>query len=302
MIVDIKTGVELFPDINEITNTYLSPIAAYEAWAGELGLNPATDLGGLIRADDGSTEIDVGFITTIGGNSTKVMQSSEGSIAVWLNDSVGISNTSRAISGVIPQHTTVPRAYQSRAGNNPPLIFNFKNPTIDSGSWAPKWNKTLDTAIIYCEWASYGSQSVNNSKVAIRLSKGEIEIVCMADAASTGSKFQIFMMDSTSNSGTAIDGNGNFGLLLSPNVVYTFTSVLPLNINGHVTDVDGQPTSSPVRAYYRSNGNLAASGMSDQVTGYYSLQVPDGEYYVVCLDSGINDLNALILDRVIPVE
>ncbi|GGP37270.1 hypothetical protein GCM10009347_01540 [Shewanella algicola] len=303
MITDVATGIELFPSITEVVNTYPTPADAYNAWANELGLDADSTLSGLLRSDDGSTEIDLGFITTIGGTSTKLMQSTEGSIAVWLNDDAGVINTARPITAITSEQSSVTRAYQSRSGNNPPIIFNFKNPTTDSGSWSPKWNKTQDTAIIYCEWASYSNQNANNSKVAIRIKQGSIEIVCMADSASTGSKFQIFMMDSSSTSGTAVANSNNFATALVPDVTRTFTSVILKNIRGNVTGTDGQPIDTIVRVYNRDTGRLAVEGVSDSQTGEYSLQVPDGEYYVVCLDGSVaDDLNALILDRITPVE
>lgn len=73
-------------------------------------------------------------------------------------------------------------------------------------------------------------------------------------------------------------------------------------LSGTVKDKDGNFAARMVRAYRRSDGMLAGTAVSSGVDGTFSVNAYDGSaHYVVCLDDGTPDENALILDNITPV-
>jgi hypothetical protein len=300
MITDITTGVELFSDINEVAVTHIDADAAYTAWAADLGVSSTATLSGLTNADDGSAEIDLGFVYTLGGVETKLMQSTEGSIGFYTKTG-GFVNTSRPISKVLPEQVNVSRAYTTRS-LNPSMIINCKIPSVDSKSYDTKWQKTGDTAILFIKWSAYGNSLSNRVDVALKISQGSLDIVCSA-STDTGVMLQIFMMNSTNTSGQAIAGNGNFGKTLLSSTTYQFSTAIPKRISGNVTDSTDSPSAQIVRAYDRDTGKLLDQTLSDAITGFYELSIVGAPTcYVVCLDDSASMLNALIIDRIIPVD
>jgi len=301
MITDVMTGKRLFPDIVELPNSYANAGAAYVQWANDLGVSSIDTLPGLVNGDDACVEIDAGFIYAIDGVTTQLMQSTEGSIGFYIDTPLGtLGNNSRPITAIIPEQRNVTRAYTSRNSVNPSFIINCKNPTQDSQSSSGKWQKTSDTLILFIRWTQYGNANLNNVDVALKLSKGSVELVCTPFASTIF--FQCFLMNSTNSSGQALAGNGNYGKALTINTTYTFKSVLPATISGNVLGDDGLPLSTKVRAYDRETGLLTGEAVSD-ANGDYTIQLYSTEpQYVVCLPSHTSDLNALINDRVIPIE
>lgn len=302
MIIDPKTGKQIFNDIVEITPLHANALLAYSAWATELGLSDTATLPGLVQADDAATEIDIGFPTAIDGLSSKIMQSTEGSIGIYVDEPPGsVSSSGRAITAVAPSQVSVPRAYTSRATINPSFVINCKSPNVDSKSYNGKWVKTADAAILFISWSQYGNSNLNKTDLAIKFSRGNIELVCTA-GTDAGSYIQFFIMDSTSASGQALVGNGNFGKQLTPSNTYQFRSVSLKKISGQVIGENGTGIITDIRAYLRSNGLLVGSTTSDS-SGDYLIETafPD-EHYVVCLAEDSSALNALVFDRVIPID
>lgn len=301
MIADVITGKHLCHDIIELANGYTNASDAYTQWANDLGVSPTTSLPGLINSDDACIEIDAGFIYALDGVTSKLMQSTEGSIGFYIEDPLGtLGNNARPITAITTEQRNVTRAYTSRSSVNPSFIINCKNPTQDSQSYNGKWQKTYDTLILFIRWAQYGNANLNNVDVALRLSKGSIEVVCTPFASTIF--FQCFLMNSTNNSGQALAGNGSFGKALTINTTYTFKSALPAIISGNVLGDDGLPVSTKVRAYNRETGFLTGEAISD-ANGDYSIQLYSTDpQYIVCLPGNNSELNALINDRVIPVE
>lgn len=300
MITDIVTDVELFNDINEVSPLHVDADTAYNTWASELGISPTTSLSGLVNGDDSSAEIDLGFVYTIGGAETKLMQSTEGSIGFYTTTG-NFVNGLRPISKVIPEQVSVVRAYTTRS-LNPSMILNCKVPNVDSKSYDTKWQKTGDTAILFIKWSAYNNSLSSHVDVALKISKGSLDIVCTA-GATAGIFFQLFMMDSLGTSGQAIAGHGNFAKELLANTTYQFTTVLPKRIFGDVIGINGVPSQKLVRAYDRDTGELLAEALSDSTTGSYELSIfGSSNCYVVCLDDSASMLNALISDRVVPVD
>ena len=75
-----------------------------------------------------------------------------------------------------------------------------------------------------------------------------------------------------------------------------------LQLAGTVKDSSGAFAARTVRAYRRSDGALASSAVSNGTTGAFSIASLDTTaHYVVCLDDGTPDENALILDNITPV-
>lgn len=303
MIKDIVTGKRIVNDILELPSVYTSAANAYSMWAAEIGVSDSISLSGLLAGDDGCTEIDIGFPIALDGLSTKVMQSTEGSIGIYVDEPPGtLSSTQRAISAILADQRTVSRAYTSRSTVNPSLIINCKDPSTDAKSFDGKWQKTTDVAILFIKWSTYSSSSANNVDVAIRMQSGSLEIVCTCGNGSNN-YLQIFMMDSTSASGNAVAGNGNMGKLLTTGTTYTFRSVTPKRIAGNVLGVAGTAIATTVRAYLRNTGQLSGEVLSNAVTGDYVITTyVEGEHYVVCLPEPSSTVNALILDKVLPVE
>ncbi|QNM94893.1 LamG-like jellyroll fold domain-containing protein [Chitinimonas koreensis] len=69
----------------------------------------------------------------------------------------------------------------------------------------------------------------------------------------------------------------------------------PVSVSGTVRDAAGDPVSRLVRVYSRDTGLLLGAGLSDPVTGAYSLPADVGELTVVCYD---DDGNAQVYDHV----
>lgn len=300
MIKDAITGIDLFNDIVEVVPTHANATSAYSAWASELGVSDTISLGGLVNGDDGSAEIDVGFIYTLGGVETKLMQSTEGSIGFYTTTGT-LANTSRPINKVLPEQTNVTRAYNSRS-LNASMVINCKHPTADCKSFDTKWQKTPDSMIIFVKWSAYGSSTSNLVEFAMRMSKGVLEIVCNT-SISSGIYFQIFLMDSTTTSGNAVAGSGNLGKVLDISSTYQFKTAVAKSLSGLVVGANGNAESSIIRAYRRSDGILIGSTISDTITGEYSIDIyEDSECYLVCLDDSGSGLNALIMDRITPLE
>ena len=301
MIVDVVTSKRLCADIIELTNTYSSASDAYTVWANQLGVSPTASLAGLVNSDDNCVEIDAGFNYALDGVTSKLMQSTEGSIGFYIDEPLGtLGSNSRPITAIIPEQRNVTRAYTSRNTINPTFIINCKTPTQDSQSQNGKWQKTADTLILFIRWSQYGNPNANNVDVALRLSKGAIEVVCTPFASTIF--FQCFLMNSTISSGQALAGNGNFGKALVVNTTYTFKSATPTIISGNVIGYDGLPLSTTLRAYDRTTGALAGEAVSD-TNGDYSIELYSTEpHYVVCLPGVTSETNALINDMVTPVE
>lgn len=300
MIVDVSTGKVLFDKLVGQPNTHDDPKAAYTTWADELGLPSSVTLPGLYLGDDGVGEIQLGFTPTIEGVSDKLMQSGEGSIAFYTSEPDGsVTSLLRPLKKVLDEQVNVTRDFTSRALNQPWLI-TCKHPMTDSRSQNGLWQKTTSEAILYIEWLPYGG-GLGVTKLAIRISRGSLEVVFQSDTKD-GAYFQTFLLDPSSSSGQAIAGDGNMGLQLTPLTVYCYKTQPLQRIFGTVMGMNGQPASNRVRVYDRRSGELSADGLSDPVDGTYSLEVPSGEYYLVCLDDSGDDLNALIFDRVLSVE
>lgn len=81
---------------------------------------------------------------------------------------------------------------------------------------------------------------------------------------------------------------------------YKATAPFMGQVSGVVTDTSGAPSARLVRAYNRSTGRLVAETTSDETTGAYSIDVPDGEVQVVVLDDDAGDLHNDIIMRVLP--
>ena len=76
----------------------------------------------------------------------------------------------------------------------------------------------------------------------------------------------------------------------------------PPQLLGTVRDMNSNLVARTVRSYRRSDGMLAGTTVSSGVDGTFSVNAYDGSaHYVVCLDDGTPDENALILDNITPV-
>tara|TARA_R110002033_G_scaffold138731_1_gene177716 strand:- start:971 stop:1873 length:903 start_codon:yes stop_codon:yes gene_type:complete len=299
MITNPITSIKILNDIAEITPIHSNALSAYASWALELGVSDTISLDGLVEADDSSAEIDVGFIYTSGGTDSKLMQSTEGSIGFYTNPST-FSNSARAITKVLSEQVSIPRTYTTRI-LNPDLIISCKHPDNDSKSYDVKWQKTSDTMILFLKWSAYNSSESKRVDFAMRMTKGAIDIVCNTNI-DAGAFFQIFLMDSTTSSSSAIDGTGNFAKSLLPSTTYQFKSIIPRLLTGTVIGADGNFAALPIRAYDRVTGKLMGNTTSDAITGEYSIETTVyTEHYIVCLDDSVNNLNALIIDRVVPI-
>lgn len=73
-------------------------------------------------------------------------------------------------------------------------------------------------------------------------------------------------------------------------------------VSGVIRDAAGDFASRQVYAYDRATGALVGSDISDGVTGAYSIGVNSTNTFVVALDDNtLPDLNAIIVDRIVPV-
>ena len=299
-IIDSNSGLALYKGITAVTAEYASVADAYSAWATEIGVSDTDTLSGLVNADDSCGEVTLNFIPTLNGASYKVMMGTEGSFGIYLNEPAGTAGSnSRPITGISGIHQNVTRNYNSRS-TNPALIINCKHPTNDSKSANAKWQQTADTAIFYVEWMSYSS-TAKQTRFAIRLRNGEITIVC--DSVDTaGAYVQFFQLSESATTAVAIAGDGNYSQVMIVGELYQFNT-LPLKyISGTVLGADSLPYAGLVRVYDRDTGVLAGEITADETTGEYSIECSDGTYYVVCFDDTAAAQNALIFDRVVPVE
>lgn len=299
-IVDPKTLVEIYPGLIETGNNYSEPKDAYVAWANKYGLSPTATLPGLVLTDDSSTELDLGFVVTSGGSNTKIMQNTEGGIGIMtaIPDG-GISNTNRQILAAIPEQKNVTRNYQTKGNVNASYFISCKDPAADCKSLNGLWQKGTDVAILYMEYQALNDAN-NKTNVAYLFRPGSLELV-VSRGATANPMVQFFLLDSTTASTQALVGEGSIGKVLELGQVYSFATVPPKFIRGRVLGADGQPTITTVRAYDRANGAISGEATTD-ANGDYEIQTTPDEHYVVCLDESGSLLNALIQDRVIPVD
>ena len=298
-IMDVKKNRVIWPNLNQITNAYDSPEAAYLQWRDDLNL-PTANLAGMYEGDDNVTEIDLGFPVALDGDCTFISQSSEGSIGFFSETPTGSkTKVSRALNAAVNGQATVSRDFGSRAVS-PSVVISCKVPSIDARSLECKWQKNSDTAILRVSWNHYGS-TANKTELALKISHGQIEAVARADNTAAA-KFQVFICDSQAGSTSTLDAEGAMGLTLEQGTTYTFTSSPPRYIRGKIVGADGQPASAPVRAYLRDTGRMVSSATSDAITGTYEFTVTDEAHYVVCLDDSVSQLNALVFDRVFGVD
>lgn len=76
----------------------------------------------------------------------------------------------------------------------------------------------------------------------------------------------------------------------------------PPQLLGTVRDMNSNLVARTVRSHRRSDGMLGGTTVSSGVDGTFSVNAYDGSaHYVVCLDDGTPDENALILDNITPV-
>ena len=299
-IIDSDSGLALYKGVVPVTAEYASVADAYSAWAAEIGVSDTVALAGLVNADDACGEVTLNFIPTLNGASYKAMVSSEGSFGIYLNEPGGSAGSnSRPITGISGIHQNVTRNYNSRT-TNPALIINCKHPTNDSKSANAKWQQTADTAIFYVEWMSYSS-TAKQTRFAIRLRHGEMTIVC--DSVDTaGAYVQFFQLSELATTSVAIAGDGNYSQAMTVGELYQFNTLPLKHISGTVLGADSLPYAGLIRVHDRATGALAGETIADGTTGEYSVECTDGAYYVVCFDDTATAQNALIYDRVVPVE
>ncbi len=300
-IVDPISGLSLFNLVEPVAATFTSASEAYSAWATELGVSDTATLAGLVNTDDGVGEVTMNFVATKQGTSSKIMVGSEGSFGIYLNEPAGSQvSASRPITGVSGIHQNIARNYNSR-NTNPALIISCKHPANDSRSENVKWQQTADSAIFYAEWRSYGAVT-KQTHFAARLDSGGKLTIVAESIDITGAYLQFFLLDESATSAIAVAGEGNYSQAMDVGTIYQFETLPPKSIRGNVIGSDGQPYAAVVRAYNRVTGALAGEQMADADTGHYAIELGDGSYYLVCLDDTLEQQNALILDRVAPVE
>lgn len=85
----------------------------------------------------------------------------------------------------------------------------------------------------------------------------------------------------------------------APTVAFPNT---PPQLSGTVSDASNTLVARTVRAYRRSDGMLTGSATSSAGDGSFSVNAYDASaHYVICLDNGTPDENALIFDNITPV-
>lgn len=73
-------------------------------------------------------------------------------------------------------------------------------------------------------------------------------------------------------------------------------------IEGNVYDYQGNPIDRKVCVFSKTTSLYLGSTISDAVTGFYSVGIASPDpVFVVCFPNAIEDINAKIFDRVVPV-
>lgn len=92
---------------------------------------------------------------------------------------------------------------------------------------------------------------------------------------------------------------GGVGMINTPLAPAMVLPSTPNTVSGVVTDNLGAPAARIVRIVRRSDGLVVGEGVSDPVTGEYSLPATEGEVQRVVLDSADSPLLNDLIDRVI---
>lgn len=192
-------------------------------------------------------------------------------------------------------------------------------------------NTTGDRKIFYADVASpvYDTTGItipsnvdfaaNNSWIAsipkTTASPGDIVGSLASDAVDRGVLFFAAAGSSTYDGGIFGSNVGYCGYLYGGGTEYTaqaativnnmITMLLSLGygLSGTVKDASANPLKRKIRAYRRSSGRIISEATSNGTTGAFLLRVWSTEpHYLVCLDVDSGTKNALIKDRVIPVE
>ena len=146
-------------------------------------------------------------------------------------------------------------------------------------------------------------------------SPGDIVGILASTATDRGVIFFAAGGSSTYDGGVFGSNVGYCGFLYGGSAAYTAEAATIIDnmiqlllysvflLSGSVKDSLANPLARKVRAHRRSDGRMVASTTSNGTTGAFSLTVWSTElHYIVCLDADGGTKNALIKDRVIPVE
>lgn len=278
-LLDKYSGEPVLGDFAAVGSVPASALAAYDAWAAELGISNST---AIATIDDGGLVLDLGFAPLKGGAETRVVFSSEGALCLYR---AAIPNTTIASRGAVSGTglQTIARFYG--AANPPACLLSVKYPSVDGGCRDAKWATSAAGAILYTRWPHYGGSN-NNVHAAIRIKPngGGVSVVCHSESGA-GAYFQVFGFVEGSTSYAAGEGAGMISVPLTSGTVYGFETPPPVSLSGTVKDSTGTPASRTVRAYLRSSGALIGQTDSDAGGGYGIETFASGEVQVVfCAD------------------
>lgn len=290
------TGDAILGNATTTTTSHASAIAAYNAWASELGIGSSTT---ILDADDNAYLLDLGFTPMIGGIEKRALLSSEGGIGLYLN---AIPNTSLDNRGPMSGSglTSVTRFYSTI--NPPAVVISVKYPSIDTKITSAKWGKTASAAIIYARWTLYnGTTSATSAAFRIKPNGQGVDVVCTADDGTTGAYFQTFSFDESSVSHANGGGEGTISEALPAIGVRAFSVGTVTSVSGTTTNDAGAVSGRAVRVYSRDTGQLLGKTTSSPSTGVFSITIPNvGEMQVIYLDDDSGVLYNDLINRVVP--
>lgn len=299
MIVNNVTQEQLFLVPTEQNNPFDTPVIAYATWAGQLGLDPAANLGGISNADDAAGFLDLGFVYSNSGSTSILGYSTENQFYFYTSEPTTSGRRDFKNGKILSEQTTLNRGYIATS-TNPVWTFVPKITSQDSKLLASKWNKTDYAAILHFQFVSLSSNAIFQ-EVALKITKGALEAV-ISISGETTCKLQMFYQDSATTSAIAIPGIGNFATTL-PASSTTYWASRELNdLTGTVIGSGELPIMATITVYESATGAFVAR-TTTEVDGTYAVKVPAGVYMVIAQAiGGAEEQNALIQDLITVVD
>lgn len=282
-ILDIVTGDILLhePRQDDIEPRFagFTPLQVYEAWAADLGVNPAgSEVDGL-SGDDVGVMLNLNFAPLANGGTTGFQYTSEQAINFYTGTPASTSKSGVDKSVTFPDGSsalTRSRAY-FLSSDTPSLIIGFiDRPDVDAQGTAGRFRQVGNAAILYCSWAPYSKTEPKHDMAMLLRDDSSIDIYCNTSADTQS--IYVLPIDSRITSTRVVSGDALSGAVVFKNEPGTTTTRIyfppvtlqPTQVSGTVT-LDDQPFQSDlVVTSLEDEPRVVGTGRSD-VLGNYTI-------------------------------
>lgn len=224
--LDVGTGAPVLGGFATAASaSHASTLAAYAAWAAELGVDPTDSLGGNATGSSNGSLVDLGFPPLQNSAETRMLFATRG-VAFYRKSPEDTTIAARTMVGDSPGGQESQTIYCT--ASPPSLVINVKSATAGSGRvTASKWQKTADEAILYMR-NDDGSGGYPLS-LALRIGRGTLEVVAEREYATADTpRFLVYTTNQYGTMatyiGTSLAVSGGMASVLSTMGVYQFNA------------------------------------------------------------------------------